>query len=355
MLQTKISLVFPCWHAAQHMKHVLEDLQAQTFTDFEAILVNDGDDTQIPAMQEIAEKDSRITILNKQNGGVASARNAGTDIAKGIWIIFPDPDDRFSSNYLQSLYDAVKDTNADMAGGGYTKYHEINGMVESRTFNLHPHQHKLFSIAEGYDEIYKWGNHALWNKLFKVSVIRQNNLRHDETAVNKQDIIFCLQYYMLIKTIGLTSDCGYIYYIYEKGNAKAYNENFEQTFQKIIDLGEKLQKKLGWPEQRIKSTVNTLKAHLGYQLCTNCFTYNSPLSLNNATERIRKELLERQDIKAAVLAEDMGKDYLMKFHQLLIRTNNAKLIAYTYKILSIIKKHNGNLYVNLKPLFRGQY
>ena len=89
----KVSLVFPCWHAAKHMPHVLEDLQAQTFKDFEAILVNDGDDSQIPAMEEIAAKDNRIRIINRpDNGGASSARNSGMDIAKSPWIIFPDPD-----------------------------------------------------------------------------------------------------------------------------------------------------------------------------------------------------------------------------------------------------------------------
>lgn len=104
----KVSLVIPCWHAAQHMPHVLEDLQAQTFKDFEAILVNDGDDSQVESMELIASKNSRIRIVRLyQNSGVSAARNAGTDIAQAPWVGYADPDDRFGPNYLQSLYKAV--------------------------------------------------------------------------------------------------------------------------------------------------------------------------------------------------------------------------------------------------------
>ncbi len=83
----RVSLVFPCYHAGHHMQHVLDDLQAQTFKEFEAILVNDGDDSQTEAMKEIASKDNRIRIVHRdRNGGVAAARNSGTEAVTTQWV-----------------------------------------------------------------------------------------------------------------------------------------------------------------------------------------------------------------------------------------------------------------------------
>ena len=90
----KVSIVVPCYNIQKYVGRCIESLLAQTFTDFELILVNDGstDDT-LSILKEYEKKDSRIIVLEKENGGLSDARNAGMKIAKGEYIQFVDGDD----------------------------------------------------------------------------------------------------------------------------------------------------------------------------------------------------------------------------------------------------------------------
>ena len=154
----KVSLVFPCWHAAQHMSHILEDLQAQTFKDFEAILVSDGDDSQLEAMESIAAKDSRIRIVRlEKNGGAAAARNAGTDAVTTEWVTYPDPDDRLGPNYVRSLFEAVDDKGVEMACGGCRRVKVDTG--ETRLCDIGvDNSPEILKMEEGYEKMGAGGN-----------------------------------------------------------------------------------------------------------------------------------------------------------------------------------------------------
>ena len=80
------------------MRRCVDSILAQTFTDFELLLIDDGSTDGSPAIcDEYAVKDSRVRVFHKPNGGVSSARNLGLDHALGEWICFVDSDDRISN------------------------------------------------------------------------------------------------------------------------------------------------------------------------------------------------------------------------------------------------------------------
>lgn len=97
-----ISIIVPCYNQAQYLDECLESVLNQTFSNWECIIVNDGspDHTEDIA-KKWCEKDSRFIYLNKENGGLSSARNAGITIAKGEWILPLDSDDKIGSQYLE--------------------------------------------------------------------------------------------------------------------------------------------------------------------------------------------------------------------------------------------------------------
>jgi len=90
----KLTIIVPVYKVEPYLRKCIDSILAQTFTDFELILVDDGSPDGCPAIcDEYAEKDSRIIVIHKENGGLSSARNAGLDIAKGEYIGFVDSDD----------------------------------------------------------------------------------------------------------------------------------------------------------------------------------------------------------------------------------------------------------------------
>ena len=114
----KFSVVVPCYNVERYLPQCIESLCKQTLVDIEIILVDDGSpDNSGKICDEWAEKDDRIKVIHKANGGVSAARNDGMAAATGEYIIFCDSDDWLPENALESLYNEGKRTNADVVIG----------------------------------------------------------------------------------------------------------------------------------------------------------------------------------------------------------------------------------------------
>ncbi len=118
MTKPIISVIVPFYNSEKFVAPLIENFKAQTFKDFELLLVNDGStDGTLEEMKKLLSQDLdfKIKILNKTNGGVSSARNAGTKNAEGDWLCFCDCDDVISKDYLYVLYKTATEKNYDMA------------------------------------------------------------------------------------------------------------------------------------------------------------------------------------------------------------------------------------------------
>ncbi len=120
-----ISIIIPVYNVENYIEKCLDSVIRQTYKDIEIILVNDGSsDNSGKICRKYAAMDSRIKILEKENGGLSSARNAGIDIASGKYITFIDSDDFVSQNYIEYLYEIMKNNNADISICSYKRVFE---------------------------------------------------------------------------------------------------------------------------------------------------------------------------------------------------------------------------------------
>lgn len=111
-----LSIIVPAYKVENYLQKCIDSILAQTFTDFELILVEDGSPDGCPALCDAAAaKDARIRVLHQKNGGLSAARNAGLDVARGEWIGFVDSDDYIAPEMYETLYKAVQNTGADLA------------------------------------------------------------------------------------------------------------------------------------------------------------------------------------------------------------------------------------------------
>lgn len=111
-----ISVIIPVYKAEPYLSACVESVLAQTWKNFEIILVDDGSPDNCPRIcDEFAARDSRIRVIHKENGGVSSARNAGIEAAKGEYLAFLDSDDLWTPVFLERLYAALTKTGADLA------------------------------------------------------------------------------------------------------------------------------------------------------------------------------------------------------------------------------------------------
>ncbi len=141
MSSLKISVIVPAYNAEKTLHRCVDSILAQTFEDFELILVDDGSkDSSGRICDEYAAKDSRIRVVHKSNGGVSSARNAGLDIASGEYVAFIDSDDYIDNDYLLSF----TRYNADLIVSGAKtisnnktitiQSHSLNGSIFKSSF-----------------------------------------------------------------------------------------------------------------------------------------------------------------------------------------------------------------------------
>ena len=121
----KISIIVPVYKVEKYLCRCLDSIVAQTFTDWECILIDDGSpDNSGKICDEYAEKDGRFRVIHQENAGVSAARNAGLDAARGEWIGFVDSDDWVESNMYEYLYNNALETKSDVVICGFVGQHK---------------------------------------------------------------------------------------------------------------------------------------------------------------------------------------------------------------------------------------
>ena len=110
-----ISVIVPIYNAEKTLRKCVDSLLAQTFKDFEVLLIDDGSPDQCGAIcDEYAKQDSRVRVIHQENQGVSAARQCGMDNAQGEYTIHADPDDWVEPEMLEELYKKAKEDDADM-------------------------------------------------------------------------------------------------------------------------------------------------------------------------------------------------------------------------------------------------
>ena len=120
----KVSIVVPVYNVEKYLNQCVDSVLAQTYKNIEVILVDDGATDASPAIcDEYAEKDNRVKVVHKKNGGLSSARNSGIKVATGDYLMFIDSDDYWNADFvLRELIDKTLASDADITCFGYREY-----------------------------------------------------------------------------------------------------------------------------------------------------------------------------------------------------------------------------------------
>lgn len=131
-----ISVIIPVYKVEKYLDKCVESVVGQTYSDLEIILVDDGSPDGCPAMCDAwAEKDERIKVIHKPNGGLSSARNAGLVKASGEYVFFLDSDDTISANCIEVLADAVRHDNSDICIANVARIDENGKPIKALLFD----------------------------------------------------------------------------------------------------------------------------------------------------------------------------------------------------------------------------
>lgn len=200
----EISIIVPCYKAEDVLPCCVKSILSQTFSAWELWLINDGSPDSTGCLCDCyAEKDNRIHVLHKENGGVSSARNAGIEMAQGAYITFVDADDTIEPFYLEKL---IAGRHSDFTLCGFKSSKGINFIPEALFLEKADLRERIEWLVENDYLLY-----SPWCKLFSNSIIKLHHLLFDSNIRLGEDTIFCYQYLLLCKNIKIISSNGYNY------------------------------------------------------------------------------------------------------------------------------------------------
>lgn len=239
-----ISIIVPIYNVEKYLKKCIESIINQTYKNIEIILVDDGSPDNCGIIcDEYSQKDKRIIVIHKENGGLSDARNKGIDIAKGDYLTFIDSDDFVNIDYIEKLYNSIKLNNTKLAQCGISKVNENNEIIEKLNYD----ENYIKTSHEILNELY--GKHLIenvvvWNKMYAKELFK--NIRFPVGKIHEDEFTtYKLIYYS--KNVAIVSDSLYNYrqnnasIMGRKFNIKRLNllEALEQRIQFFWDKNEK--------------------------------------------------------------------------------------------------------------------
>lgn len=213
----EISVIVPVYKVEPYIHKCIDSILGQTFSDFELILVDDGSpDSCGEICNRYAEKEERICVIHKENGGLSDARNAGMKVASGQYVIFIDSDDYIEDDMLEYLYSRLKAANADMATCGiYEVYADRIEAQQVETDFVCTGEAAFRCILRGYTI-----RGEIWNKLIRRSCVEDLEFPKGKLY---EDIYYTVDMMQRIKTVAVGTQPKY-YYLHRSDSitGKAY-------------------------------------------------------------------------------------------------------------------------------------
>jgi glycosyltransferase involved in cell wall biosynthesis len=255
-----ISIIIPVYNIEKYLPRCVDSILAQTFVDFECVLVDDGSPDGCPAIcDEYVAKDSRVKVIHQKNAGVSAARKTGLNIAQGNWIAFIDGDDTIPIYTLQSLLTKATDENLDIVIGDF-QYVTPAGKFIRMTHNEQFYGTDIKSTIRAVFHFKCTGN--LCGKLIKKELFDKITFPSDNIKIG-EDIICGIQVMAVSQSIGILNEVIYNYVQHSTSTMNSLNP------QKVNSMGLYIE----WLKEYIGSNFSELMQDCSFFLLNEYFAY----------------------------------------------------------------------------------
>lgn len=249
MAQPLVSVLIPVYNVEEYLERCLDSVLNQSLTRIEVICVNDGStDKSLEILKKYQENDSRVIIVNKENGGLPSARNAGIERARGEYVGFVDSDDYVQPDMFEKLYNTAKKEKSDVVVCGANILPETPRASDWLYACLSPGYRKYDKFDANMLFHDMTVTPFLWRTLIKKSLIDKYNLRLNETIMIGEDKAFQCKVYPLAESITVIPDKLYNYFWCREGslmNQTVYGDPEKKVLEHgrlITDISETVMK-----------------------------------------------------------------------------------------------------------------
>ncbi len=231
----KVSIIVPVYNVETYLEKCVESLICQTHKNIEIILVDDGSTDNCPFLCDVfSKKDSRITVVHKENGGLSSARNEGIKIATGDYIAFVDSDDYVKENYIKLLLNACLENNCTISACGYYEYYS-----ESNYKTICGEKACVISSEDAIKDIFTMKNEVCvvaWNKLYAKTLFTEFGINYPEGKIH-EDV------FTTYKLCALTDEVAYVnepLYYYVQRQTSIMGQTFSRKRLQLLEAVESI-------------------------------------------------------------------------------------------------------------------
>ena len=339
----EVSIIVPVYQVENYIRKCIDSILAQTFTDFELILVDDGSkDKSGQICDEYAGMDQRVRVIHQENSGVAAARNHGIAYANGGYLCFVDADDWIEDGMIEQCISQMKENDADILRHGHT----MELWKDEKCVNEEKKNAPNFAKALTHDQIEKemelfWQNcsNYVWNYFFKKEVI--GRIRFSEIKIS-EDHIFVLKVLENCKKICFLPEDSYHYCMRMGSSANRWQEDGIGCQLEMIRACHHFMDSFGIEEERKKRLLaNIILNAYSYTIYLLCFP-ECKWSVKEKLEKLAevREKLEVDQYTSYTVLSGLSRGDRIK-QQLICRRQEKLLILFGPAFMRVVRKANG--------------
>lgn len=269
-----LSIIVPIYNVEKYLIKCLTTIIDQTYSNLEIILVDDGSTDHSGLLaEEFANRDRRITVIHKENGGLVSARKCGLTAANGDFVAYVDSDDWIESNMFEEMMQYAIECNADIVTSGSYREYKNKSVFEPETLKEGVYRgekllNELLSNMVGLDIFYKQNiKVTLWSKIFKTELLQKYQFRVPNVINVGEDsaVVFpCL----------LNSSCIYVsgknYYHYRIRQGSVAVTRSINEIESLKQLSLLLNREFGFFSNKLPNAMSQSKAIVSYNRLLIC-------------------------------------------------------------------------------------
>ncbi len=312
-----VSVIVPVYNVEKHISKCVDSIVNQSYKNLEIILLNDGSpDNSISVLNEYAQKDSRIIVVDKENEGVAKTRNKGIELATGKYLVFSDSDDMYDVEFVEKAVFELEKGHSQYISGAFETFNE-NGRLTKvdylSAFGTELDINDYLDVMAKYQAGAYWG--ANWGKMFISSIVNDNNIRYESDVKFAEDFRFNLEYLKYVKHVSLIHEPVYYYRVDTQNSLSKGNVDLLRYWKEYRELAYRYKElySLTGAYERNESKIGKIVLNAANDLLRKALkSKNAPRVLFDEMVKTADIELKKEDLKKMKLEHRMCYKALMR-------------------------------------------
>ena len=343
----KLSIIVPVYNVADLIKDTLDCVLAQSFGDFELILVDDGStDGTRDILADYAARDARIRVLPQANAGPAIARNNGIAAASGSYVLFLDSDDTLVDGALQTIADEIDRHPCDMLIFGF-RIINVSGGTDFLYTYPETYLTQKSDLTEHFGSLYQSNLlNQVWNKAYRTAFLQESGCKFSDYRYG-EDRLFVFDLLPRSESVYITDACLYNYFIRSKESlvTKFYDKKFE-----VCNLFDRSIRSFiadyAITDETSLQEINYMYLKSILSCETNLFLPSCPYSRKEKKARL-KEILNHEQVRAAC-ARYTSRGLVLNIIVRVMRSRSVFLNHWMAWAISFVSRHFSTAFIKAK-------